>query len=149
MSPSSRVLLPAVLATFLLAACGGETPVPATAPPVSFETLVVEPRSSARERSWDGVVEAVNQATLSAQTAGRVLELPFDVNDYVEAGQVVVRFTDVEQVSAQRRASAALNAAHPDVRCWTAAIDSHLNEHGYIIPGLGDAGDKIFGTKDA
>jgi uracil phosphoribosyltransferase len=42
---------------------------------------------------------------------------------------------------------AALNAAHPDVRCWTAAIDSHLNEVGYIIPGLGDAGDKIFGTK--
>ena len=37
--------------------------------------------------------------------------------------------------------------AHPDVRCWTAAIDSHLNELGYIIPGLGDAGDKIFGTK--
>jgi uracil phosphoribosyltransferase len=41
---------------------------------------------------------------------------------------------------------AALDAAHPDVRCWTAAIDSHLNEVGYIIPGLGDAGDKIFGT---
>lgn len=41
----------------------------------------------------------------------------------------------------------ALDAAHPDVRCWTASIDSHLNEVGYIIPGLGDAGDKIFGTK--
>jgi uracil phosphoribosyltransferase len=41
----------------------------------------------------------------------------------------------------------ALDAAHPDVRCWTAAVDSHLNEVGYIIPGLGDAGDKIFGTK--
>ena len=41
----------------------------------------------------------------------------------------------------------ALTAAHPDMRCWTAAIDSHLNEVGYIIPGLGDAGDKIFGTK--
>jgi uracil phosphoribosyltransferase len=42
---------------------------------------------------------------------------------------------------------AALAARHPDVRCWTAAVDSHLNEVGYIIPGLGDAGDKIFGTK--
>lgn len=41
----------------------------------------------------------------------------------------------------------ALEAAHPDVELYTAAIDSHLNEHGYIIPGLGDAGDKIFGTK--
>ena len=42
---------------------------------------------------------------------------------------------------------AALELAHPDVRCWTAAVDSHLNEVGYIIPGLGDAGDKIFGTR--
>ena len=42
---------------------------------------------------------------------------------------------------------AALDKAHPDVRCWTASVDSHLNEVGYIIPGLGDAGDKIFGTK--
>ncbi len=41
----------------------------------------------------------------------------------------------------------ALNTAHPDVRCWAAAIDSHLNDVGYIIPGLGDAGDKIFGTR--
>lgn len=41
----------------------------------------------------------------------------------------------------------ALDARHPDVRCWTAAVDSHLDERGYIIPGLGDAGDKIFGTK--
>ena len=43
---------------------------------------------------------------------------------------------------------AALNLAHPDVRCWTAAIDSHLDASGYIIPGLGDAGDKIFGTHE-
>jgi uracil phosphoribosyltransferase len=37
--------------------------------------------------------------------------------------------------------------AHPEVPVFTAAIDSHLNEHGYIIPGLGDAGDRLFGTK--
>ena len=41
----------------------------------------------------------------------------------------------------------AVQAAHPDVELFTASIDSHLNEQGYIIPGLGDAGDKIFGTK--
>ncbi|AHG75903.1 uracil phosphoribosyltransferase [Mannheimia varigena] len=40
-----------------------------------------------------------------------------------------------------------LEEAHPDVELYTASIDSHLNEKGYIIPGLGDAGDKIFGTK--
>lgn len=42
---------------------------------------------------------------------------------------------------------AALESAHPDVELYTASIDHGLNEHGYIIPGLGDAGDKIFGTK--
>ncbi len=37
--------------------------------------------------------------------------------------------------------------AHPDVEIYTAAVDSHLNDHGYIVPGLGDAGDRLFGTK--
>jgi len=37
--------------------------------------------------------------------------------------------------------------AHPDVPIFTAAVDSHLNDHGYIVPGLGDAGDRMFGTK--
>jgi uracil phosphoribosyltransferase len=40
-----------------------------------------------------------------------------------------------------------LHAAHPDVEIYTAAIDRELNEHGYILPGLGDAGDRIFGTQ--
>ncbi len=42
---------------------------------------------------------------------------------------------------------ARMRAAHPDVPIVTAAIDSHLNDHGYIVPGLGDAGDRMFGTK--
>ncbi len=41
----------------------------------------------------------------------------------------------------------ALEAAHPDVEVYTASIDERLNERGYILPGLGDAGDKIFGTR--
>jgi uracil phosphoribosyltransferase len=41
----------------------------------------------------------------------------------------------------------AVQNAHPDVQIYTASIDERLDEHGYIIPGLGDAGDKIFGTK--
>jgi uracil phosphoribosyltransferase len=40
-----------------------------------------------------------------------------------------------------------LTKAHPDVDIYAASLDEHLNEHGYIIPGLGDAGDRIFGTK--
>ena len=42
---------------------------------------------------------------------------------------------------------ARMRAAHPDVPIVTAAIDSHLNDRGYIVPGLGDAGDRMFGTK--
>jgi len=41
----------------------------------------------------------------------------------------------------------AFRKAHPDVPIFTAAIDSHLNEKGYIVPGLGDAGDRMYGTK--
>ena len=40
-----------------------------------------------------------------------------------------------------------LQKTHPDVDIYCGAVDDHLNEHGYIVPGLGDAGDRIFGTK--
>jgi uracil phosphoribosyltransferase len=40
-----------------------------------------------------------------------------------------------------------LHQQHPEVRVWTAAIDSQLNDHGYILPGLGDAGDRLYGTR--
>ena len=41
----------------------------------------------------------------------------------------------------------AFTEAHPDVDLYIGAVDDHLNDHGYIVPGLGDAGDRIFGTK--
>jgi RND family efflux transporter MFP subunit len=109
--PHLRVIaLPLLLA---LSACGGSEPelkpAAAAAPPLAL--IEARAETAARERIWDGVVEAVHQATLSAQTGGRVLELPYDVNDFVNAGDVVVRFTAVEQQSAQRQAQAALSAA--------------------------------------
>jgi len=64
------------------------------------------------ERLYDGTVEAVNQATVSAQTSGRVAEILYDVNDYVEAGATIIRFTDVEQRAALRQAEAALIEAN-------------------------------------
>jgi RND family efflux transporter MFP subunit len=101
-----------MLAAVALASCGGgdaKDQADKIKPPL--QTLTIAAQQAPRERVWDGVVEAVNQATLSAQTAGRVVELPFDVNDYVQVGDVVVRFTDVEQQSGRRRADAALSAA--------------------------------------
>lgn len=112
MRPTSLSLAIALAAGLLLSACGSEAPpAPRSLAAPDIELIAVAPDSAARERVWDGVVEAVHSATLSAQTGGRVLELPFDVNDYVKAGDVVVRFTDVEQQSAQRQARAALAAA--------------------------------------
>ena len=105
-------LAAALVAALALTACSGagdDTASPAGAP--CLDTVVVAPATAARERSWDGVVQAVNQATLAAQTAGRVVELPFDVNDVVKAGDVVVRFTDVEQRSGRAQAEAGLRAA--------------------------------------
>ena len=47
----------------------------------------------------------------------------------------------------KRAYAQALRKHHPDVRIYTASVDSHLNDHAYIVPGLGDAGDRLFGTK--
>lgn len=113
MRPRSVMLWLAPLALLALAGCAAEPPAPGGAPVAAppLPTLVIERERFPRERVWDGVVEAVNQATLSAQTAGRVVELPFDVDDYVPAGAVVVRFTDTEQQAAVRRARAQVEAA--------------------------------------
>ena len=48
---------------------------------------------------------------------------------------------------AARPGAEALRAAHPDVPIWAAAMDEQLNDHGYIVPGLGDAGDRTYGTR--
>jgi uracil phosphoribosyltransferase len=57
--------------------------------------------------------------------------------------------TDIRFVCllAARPGAEALRAAHPDVPIWAAAMDEELNDHGYIVPGLGDAGDRTFGTR--
>ncbi|MBN8738706.1 MAG: hypothetical protein BGP24_12305 [Lysobacterales bacterium 69-70] len=105
-----------LLVAAALAGCGAAPPAPTAAAKVTFTTVTAAARAGDRERIWDGVVDAVDKATLSAQTGGRVVELPFDVNDYVKAGQVVVRFTDVEQESGRRQADAALRAAEAGAR---------------------------------
>ncbi|TFI57036.1 uracil phosphoribosyltransferase [Sphingomonas parva] len=61
-----------------------------------------------------------------------------------EAGASDMRFVCL---LAARPGAEALRAAHPDVPIWAAAMDDRLNDHGYIVPGLGDAGDRTFGTR--
>ena len=57
-----------------------------------------------------------------------------------------IRQITVVSVIAAPEGLAALHAAHPDVTIYTAMLDQRLNEHGYILPGLGDCGDRLFGT---
>ena len=61
-----------------------------------------------------------------------------------EAGATNIRFMCL---LAAPEGIARMKEAHPDVPIVTAALDSHLNDHGYIVPGLGDAGDRMYGTK--
>jgi RND family efflux transporter MFP subunit len=79
--------------------------------PGALEVAAAGHSSVAVERVFDGTVEAIHQATVSAQTAGRIAEVNYDVDDFVEAGSVLVRFTDVEQSTALRQSEAQLAEA--------------------------------------
>lgn len=100
-----------LLLAIALAACGHDAPV---APPARVEglrTVAVPSADAAGGRAWDGVVDAVRQATLTAQTGGRVVAVPRDVGDRVAAGEVLVRLSAVEQLSGVDAARAQVRAA--------------------------------------
>ena len=63
----------------------------------ALEQITLAPSQATREVVYDGVVEAIHQATVAAQTSGRIEELPVDVGDYVAKGDLIVRITDSEQ----------------------------------------------------
>ncbi len=105
------IMVLALAPTLVLGGCNTEKPTARAAIKLPFATRVIKQQVTPREQIWDGTVQAVHRATLSAQTAGRVIELPYDVNDYVPQGAVVVRFTDVEQGAAVRAAQAKVRAA--------------------------------------
>ncbi|EXJ16017.1 Efflux transporter, RND family, MFP subunit, AcrA/E family [Imhoffiella purpurea] len=76
-----------------------------------LETAVVEQRTVPREYRLDGIVEAVNRGTISAQTQGEVLEIFYDVDDFVEEGSLVIRLKDTAQRARVAQATAQLKAA--------------------------------------
>lgn len=96
----TRLLI--TLLTLALGACSKQTPAPLSERTAPAE-LAALPRQTlsltpvADEVQLDGVIEALNQATVSAQTSGRVLELPVDVGDWVKKGDLILRLTSVEQ----------------------------------------------------
>ncbi len=104
-------VLPALLLAASLAACGGADEAPVQAPVEGLDTQVVGAAGEGGARAWDGLVEAVREATLTAQTSGRVAEVLGDVNDRVAAGDVLVRLSAVEQQAGVDAARAQLKLA--------------------------------------
>lgn len=86
----------------------------------------------------DRVVIAVDPMLATGNSSAAAIDL------LKEAGATNIRFLCL---LAAPEGVARMKEAHPDVPIVTAALDSHLNEKGYIVPGLGDAGDRMFGTK--
>lgn len=103
-----------LLAAALISACPDSPPTSGTeqaAAAAGLASQVVQDSRVPRETAFDGAVEAINQSTVSAQTTGRVVELPFDVGDYVAKDAVIVRITPTEQRARTGGAEAALAEA--------------------------------------
>ncbi|HEX2333948.1 MAG TPA: biotin/lipoyl-binding protein, partial [Burkholderiales bacterium] len=105
----------AALLVALLAGCGAEPPPKAAAKTAAIETAAVEARDVELTYSAEAVVEAVRQSTVAAQVSGRIVELRFDVGDYVKKGEVIVRIDE-------RAAAQALAASEAQVRQAEAAL---------------------------
>ena len=109
----------------LMAACGSEPVSTGGASLPALATFTVEPDVGGASRAWDGVVEAVQQAELAAQTAGRVTRVNVDINDRVAAGDVLLRLTAVEQEAGANSARAQLRVAEAAVAEATANYRRH------------------------
>ena len=115
MSKSLSLLLRPLLVPSLLvlglAACGKDSADNKLPPLTDVATFQVAPASASAGHGWDGVIEAVRRADLSAQTAGRVTSVEVDVNARVAAGTVLMRISAVEQEAGANTARAQLRAA--------------------------------------
>jgi uracil phosphoribosyltransferase len=154
-----------------------ETPIAVTrAPAISGKKLVIAPILRAGLQMAEGMLDLVPSARLahvglyrdplSLQAVEYYFKTPEDcaqrlvivVDPMVATGHTAIAAVDRLKEAgvcdmrfvcllAARPGAEALRAAHPDVPIWAAAIDEELNDHGYIIPGLGDAGDRTYGTR--
>ncbi len=98
----------------------------------ALQTQTVSLEKTPLERAFDGTIEAVNQGTVSAQTSGRVVQVLYDVNDFVPAGAVIVKLKGTQQRANLGQAEATLNeaiAAEAEVQKRYARVQELLKEH--------------------
>ena len=95
-----------LLSALLLASTGLFAPAFAN----ELKTSIVKTAEIDNQRIFDGVVEAVDRSTISAQTSGRITEINFDVDDHVRAGEIILRFSDVEHKTRLAQSIANSNA---------------------------------------
>src|SRR5688572_33076995 len=112
----------AALLFLALAGCGREDATAPALPALQLDTAAVEVRDVELTYSAEAVVEAVRQSTVSAQIAGRIVELRFDVGDYVKKGDVIVRIDE-------RAAAQAVAASEAQVRQAQAALRNARAEY--------------------
>ncbi|HEX8526948.1 uracil phosphoribosyltransferase [Allosphingosinicella sp.] len=154
-----------------------ETPIAVTdAPRIAGKKLVFAPILRAGLAMAEGMLDLVPSARiahiglyrdpLSLQAVEYYFKTPDDISErhvivvdpMLATGHTAVAAidrlkecgaTDIRFVCllAARTGAEGLRAAHPDVPVWTAAVDDELDDHGYIVPGLGDAGDRTYGTR--
>src|ERR1039458_9413766 len=106
---SFSILLSGIL--LVVEGCGSKSPPAANPQDSTLAGIVVQSVHAPLEHFVDGTIEAVNQATVSAQTAGRITDILFDVNDVVPAGAVIIRLKGNEQRAGLKGAQAALTEA--------------------------------------
>ncbi|MGY9056844.1 MAG: uracil phosphoribosyltransferase [Alphaproteobacteria bacterium] len=133
------------------------------APFVAGKKLVLAPILRAGLGLMEGVLDLVPSARVAHVGLYRdpktlnAVEYYFKIPEHLDERLVVVIDPMLKEANAGELRLVCLLAApegienftnaHPDVALYTAAIDSHLNDHSYIVPGLGDAGDRTFGTQ--
>ncbi len=148
-----RKLFPTLfLSSVLLVGCSdSSTQTPKTAALPALESTFISVANVDTEMLFDGVIEAVNQATVAAQTSGRVVELPVDVGDFVEKGTLILRLTDTEQRARVESAEAALAAAQAQLVDATANYQRHqeLFDKKLVAKAAFDQAESAFKSAEA
>lgn len=107
----ARLLIPLPGLLLLMTGCGSKPPPLTASSGSALASVVIQSQRAPLERIVDGTIEAVNQATVSAQTSGRITEILYDVNDVVPAGAVIIRLKGSEQRAGFQGAQAHLAEA--------------------------------------